>query len=1296
MRSRGVVMAGWGLVRVVLVSLCVLVCGGVVGVGPAAATVSQFGGGEGTGGGEFNSPHGIAVEQESGDVYVVDRNNARVQKFGAEGEFMFAWGWGVADGHTEAPQTCTVCFVAGLGGSGGGQLSAHGAEGVAVDNDPLSASHGDVYVFDIGNSRVDKFDSAGGFLLTFGHEVNATTHGNVCLVGEACQAGTRGTGTGEFEPENGDSIAVNPAGFVLVGDENRVQEFSPGGVLEGHIALPGVGRISALAVDSSGDVYVEGRELAGVRKFDGSGSELGEPRDASGEPSLIAVGPADELFINDGTNSAHHILEDAAAGSEVASFDAGVESVPRGGLAFGDGIGELYVVNSGVVRLVGAPPAGPLVVGGSVGEAQPTTAIVSAVLNAEGHEASYHVEYGTSVSYGASTVPGTLAAGFEDTAVSIGLSGLSPRTMYHFRVVASSSAGTVVGPDETSETLPPALIDSESVSQVTTKTVTLAAQINPLDRDTKYRFEYGPSAAYGASVPVSDGDAGSGTVDVAVDAPVEGLLPGATYHYHVEAVNSLGIVDGPDRMFKTQAIEASGLPDDRAWEMVSPPNKHGATLEALSPTAGGAIQAAQNGSSVSYLATGPVDGEPSGNRSLAFTQVLSTRGGKGWASRGIATPNETAAFTGFLVGGEYELFSEDLSIGLVEPVGDTPLSPAASEPTPYRREANGEYTPLITAANVPPGIKFGGIYHQDRVEFRGASPDLSHLVLTSRQALTPGFVSGGSKSLFEWADGSLHLISVLPDGKPAAEEGEQALLGRPNFDVRRAISDDGSRIAWTALGPAGGHLYLRDMRLGKTVQLDVVEEGAQGGPGEALYQTASGDGSKVFFTDEARLTRDATARPGEPDLYMCEIGTSVDKLECALKDLTVDKNAGEAADVHGIVLEASEDGRYVYFAADGVLVPGAAPGNCSLAMCNLYVYDTLTSKRRLIAALSSEDDADWNGIFFGSPLTLTARVSPSGRYLAFMSERSLTGYDNIDVHSGKPDTEVFLYDASSSSLVCASCDPTGARPAGVFDIEEFPGLLVDPNGIATLWAGHWLAGSVPGWQDGSGPSGGTSWYQSRYLSDSGRLFFDAADALVPGDTNGLEDVYEYEPNGVGGCSGSAGCVGLISSGTSGKESAFLDASESGNDVFFLTSSRLVPQDVDGALDVYDAHVCTSGSPCIATPPVVSSAPSCASGDGCRGLGSGQAGVFAVPSSTDVSGAGSLAPRPLAGPAKVRRLTRAQKLASALRMCRKKAQRKQQLRRKRQSICEARARRLFGNGVTAKGAMDAGATKKGNR
>ena len=206
---------------------------------------------------------------------------------------------------------------------------------------------------------------------------------------------------------------------------------------------------------------------------------------------------------------------------------------------------------------------------------------------------------------------------------------------------------------------------------------------------------------------------------------------------------------------------------------------------------------------------------------------------------------------------------------------------------------------------------------------------------------------------------------------------------------------------------------------------------------------------------------------------------------------------------------------------------------------------------RFIAALAegTADSTDWSP----DPTSQSARASASGEQLAFLSARGLTGYDNLQAAPGDCSPtfggrcrEAYLYDYGANSLRCASCNPSGERPAG----------------------------------EASLPASKTSLAQPRYLSDDGaRLFFESADALSPRDTNEKSDVYEYERPGTGGCTEAgyayspeaAACVYPISSGQSADASYLLDASSNGRDVFLGTREALYPGDEDELFDVYDAR-----------------------------------------------------------------------------------------------------------------------------
>ena len=113
--------------------------------------------------GRLLHPAGVAVDEASGDVYVVDAGNNRIERFGAKGEFVAAWGWGVSDGKAEY-EVCTSACKAGIAGEGEAQLDAPSA--IAVDNSgsPEDPSRGDVYVLGdtvAQNNVIEKFSASG-------------------------------------------------------------------------------------------------------------------------------------------------------------------------------------------------------------------------------------------------------------------------------------------------------------------------------------------------------------------------------------------------------------------------------------------------------------------------------------------------------------------------------------------------------------------------------------------------------------------------------------------------------------------------------------------------------------------------------------------------------------------------------------------------------------------------------------------------------------------------------------------------------------------------------------------------------------------------------------------------------------------------------------------------------------------------------------------------------------------------------------------------------------------------------
>ena len=1202
------------------------------------------------------------------DVYVADRVNRRVSKFSPDGEFIFMLGKGVDQGGgtpSTPGNICTAQYLEngdtcgrGEGGSGTGEYFA-APTSVAVD------SEGHLWVGDTG--RVLEFDSAGALIeevpLPAGarssalaidpaggfYVLGAQGRGEVQNVSIA-KSGTTFTLSFEghsTEPipgdeEGGKATAVGAEAIQAalealpaIGESNvRVAPASSSGYQVGFIRDLNGRDVPQMSASGGNPPVAVSTEVQGspgsVVRLDATGTPVETLDDEPGElPEALTVDSAGNVYVGDAAVPYRFKAYDSS-GDQFLQFGEGqvitdeFDHGPVGNaLALDETHGYLYVANGqgaelSALQRFSLPESGPLIEALRAEDVEPTSATLAASLNPEGEATTYRFQYVSQRGYeeqgdsfeGPHTVSlpeePLSSSGYEEEEVEAQIEALIPETTYRIRLQAENGAGEVEA-QATFATRPAVQIGAQWASDVAARSATLHAQVDPLGgTEGKWWIEYGTTPAYGSATAHLELPASFG--ELSLKSAFSGLEPATTYHYRFAASDEREgaeyTVRGPDRSFTTQLAGLGfTLADDRAWELVSPPDKHGATI-AVGAQGEGHMQAAANGNAVAYLSSGSIEAGPAGNRTPERSTVLSRRGAGGWSSADLTPPNDYILPITVGSGFEYKIFSPDLESALLEPRTATPLSPEASERTPYLRE-NSEppgYRPLVTAAEVPPGTKFGAppgeedlSSNKSAVHVEGATPELSHVVLASAVPLAAGDAEG---SVYEWSAAAppaerLTPLSVLPEGEHAVS-GE---LGSRRASVRGAISADGSRFFWSSLSSGGEPvgLYLRDAALGQTVRLDAEQPGSFGtGEARPIFQGADEAGAVALFTDTQNLTEDASESGADLYRWRAEGVEGCEEAGGCLADLSASGDPTEAAEVLGRLPGVSGDGSRAYLIARGVLASnsvenGAGPETAQAGKPNLYLWQR-GEGMRFIATLSEGDEHDW-GVGLEPAAHQSAAASPSGRYLAFMSERSLTGYDNRDAKSGEADQEVFRYDAEADGgaggLICASCNPSGARPSGVHGYLV-PGTapFYDPQEI---WLGQPLAALLP---DATKLGIGTpSLYRPRAVHDDGRLFFNAFDSLVSADSNANWDVYEYEPGGEGTCTASSGdaatarsaggCVSLISSGSGAGESAFLDASEGGGDVFFFSSARLSVLDEDEAPDVYDARV--EGTPATLSP-----------------------------------------------------------------------------------------------------------------
>ena len=708
----------------------------------------------------------------------------------------------------------------------------------------------------------------------------------------------------------------------------------------------------------------------------------------------------------------------------------------------------------------------------------------------------------------------------------------------------------------------PPEIRAQAALEIAEGEALLRAELNPDAFDTTYRFQYTTQAAFdkrgyeGAeSVPVPDAGAGAGGAFGAVSEPIVGLTPGTAYRFRLVAVNHCQELEpaaecvtagegkpgeeGNDASFSTYPAAAAGLPDGRAYELVTPPDSGGHV-----PTMGGLLG---NGLSVSAFDTrmsspdggslvfgsnsGALPGIGGGGIADTFE---ARRGEDGWQSRFIGLTGAQASSPdvgGISADHGYSFLKAEEKAGT--------LADPETERAQYLRVPPGVTPSPNCAVEAEPEGRFewigcGGLGVEPQAHGTWISPGGGHVIFatvpgTNHEAvlrLQECAPPSGVGAIYDRTPGGpTRCVSLPPSG--ASPQTENA------FETKSAAyqgaSADGSAVAFTV-----DALYVRR---GNTETLEVSN-------GNPTFGGLSRDGSRVFYLEDG-------------DVFACDL----DLGPCAGEEAHEAVRIGAGGE--STLVNVAASGSAAYFVSPVVLSGAEEDGYGAKAEPgaeNLYAWDG--EGVRFVAPL---DPADVSGAGFGSlggwtrgvsgfefgtnsgPANDPSRTTPDGDVLVFESSASLTGYDS-DGHR-----EVYRYDAGAepgAALSCLSCNPSGT-PAVSDALLESEG---PPSIVQAL------------------PPVNALTHIDNVSEDGREVFFQSAERLVAADLDGHQDVYEWEAQGKGACKRSGGCLSLISSGRSAEDDYLYAMTPDGHDVFFLSADTLVPQDPDGTPSIYDARV----------------------------------------------------------------------------------------------------------------------------
>lgn len=976
---------------------------------------------------------------------------------------------------------------------------------------------------------------------------------------------------GQFSSPSG--VAVDEWGDVYVasygtgkGEGGHVDVFNPEGLFLTEIPATGAREV---AVDSEGHLYVYLRPVgATVRllRFDPTAYEPASGAIAYGSPPTTVLDESDGLFVTNGI--AISPIDDrlfVAFSWHINEYGSAAE----GNSLLDENIGGGALYNSAWVAVDGRN--GNIYASSTKEESPASRSVIKVFSAAEGHPqvsaidgkclpqgeflsnsglAAPAIEEGTGDVFVYDAAGGKPAVyEFTETgecvsklthqfqyvvpsSIAIDNGTKSPHPGFVYVPSGESTKGNLFAFEPLPEPLPP-LVEALTLTHASATEASFQALIDPENSPTEYAFELVTDQqfqeeGFANATRFGEGTLPSGGEGILVTATVAGLEPETKYHVRLLAENEC--------------------------------------------EEGGKCPAAEELIFATYGDEGSLLSCPNQSFRVGASAVLPD-----CRAYELVSPPDTA---GHLL--------KSIGIARADSFGTPPASP------------DGEDVSFLSQGGSIPGLggagSFGGDAYRSTRTPGGWETKLAGPTGTETSNPLPGGLSPEHEYSFWIATDSGSLVLGKETRYVRLPDGTFELLGVGSLGVDleptgRFIAPGGSHIVFTSDvplepdAPGAGITAVYDRTEGSTHVVSLLP-GDVTPSTEATYLGSSADGRAIAFsvagvlylrldnTETLEVADGATfeglSSNGDRIFYLAE--GNLFAMNTATQKSVLFAGGGDVTPVN-----ISADGTRAYFVSPDVLAGEENPQGeeAALGSPNLYVADGETI--RFVATLTQADvegELSNAGGFYINGLGLwdtllggaeeprdPSRSTPDGGVLVFQSHAQLTGYDS------QGHTEIYRYDAESGELTCLSCNPT-LKPAFSDASLQSIGAVVgafEPLSRLAL---------VP-----------------NLRGDGKRVIFQSVEALVADDTDGLQDVYEWEAPGVGSCAKAAGCVLLISSGHSSRPDYLFGAGSSSEDIFISTSDLLLPADRDQTPSIYDARVLGG----FAEEPA---APEC-EGEGCR-------------------------------------------------------------------------------------------------